>query len=93
MARTKTVTYFVGESSLCVAQGAFAITFYRPATNPDSGAASNPVKIDGVPIAAGGTFEVKQNVGDTDVTQYDVVFGAGAGENILYVIQILPSVN
>ena len=92
MARTRTVTSFVGETSLVVAQGAFAITFYRPATNPDTGAASNPVKVDGVPVAAGGTFEVKQNVGDTDTTQYDIVFGAGAGENILYVIQILPTV-
>ena len=91
MARTKTVTYFVGEAQLVLAQGAFAITFYRPTINPDSGAASNPVKVDGVPIAAGGTFEVKQNVGDTDFTQYDVVFGAGAGENMLYVIQILPN--
>lgn len=92
MAKTKTVTYFVGESALVVAEGAFAITFYRPTTNPDSGAASNPVKVDGVPVEAGGTFEVKQNVGDTDVTQYDVVFGSGAGENLLYVIQILPTV-
>lgn len=92
MAKTKTVTSFVGETSLVVAQGAFAITFYRPSTNPDTGAASNPVKVEGVPIAAGGTLEIKQNVGDVDVTQYDIVFGTGAGENIMYVIQILPTV-
>lgn len=89
MAKTRTITTFVGESSLILAEGCNAISFFRPTTNPVNSAASNNVKVDGVPIEAGTTYSIKQNVGDQDFSQYDVVFLGGAGEDILYVIRIM----
>jgi hypothetical protein len=89
MARTRTITTFVGESSLVLAEGCNAISFYRPTTNPVNSAASNDVKVDGIPIEAGSTYSIKQNVGDQDYSQYDVVFLGGAGEDMLYVIRIV----
>ena len=89
MAKTRTITTFVGESSLILAEGCNAISFFRPTTNPLNSAASNNVKVDGVPIEAGTTYSIKQNVGDQDFSQYDVVFLGGAGEDILYVIRIM----
>ena len=89
MAKTRTITTFVGESSLILAEGCNAISFFRPTTNPVNSAASNNVKIDGVPIEAGTTYSIKQNVGDQDFSQYDVVFLGGAGEDMLYIIRIM----
>jgi hypothetical protein len=89
MAKTRTITTFVGESSLILAEGCNAISFFRPTTNPVNSAASNNVKVDGVPIEAGTTYSIKQNVGDQDFSQYDVVFLGGAGEDMLYVIRIM----
>jgi hypothetical protein len=89
MAKTRTITTFVGESSLILAEGCNAISFFRPTTNPVNSAASNNVKVDGIPIEAGTTYSIKQNVGDQDFSQYDVVFLGGAGEDILYVIRIM----
>ena len=89
MAKTNTITTFVGESSLILAQGCNAISFFRPNTNPVNSAPSNNVKVDGIPIEAGSTYSIKQNVGDQDYSQYDVVFLGGAGEDMLYVIRIM----
>lgn len=89
MAKTRTITTFVGESSQILADGCNAISFFRPTTNPLNSAASNNVKVDGVPIEAGTTYSIKQNVGDQDFSQYDVVFLGGAGEDMLYVIRIM----
>ena len=89
MAKTRTITTFVGESSLILAEGCNAISFFRPTTNPVNSGASNNVKVDGVPIEAGTTYSIKQNVGDQDFSQYDVVFLGGAGEDMLYVIRIM----
>lgn len=89
MAKTRTITTFVGESSLILAEGCNAISFFRPTTNPLNSAASNNVKVDGIPIEAGTTYSIKQNVGDQDFSQYDVVFLGGAGEDMLYVIRIM----
>jgi len=89
MAKTRTITTFVGESSLILAEGCNAISFFRPTTNPLNSAASNNVKVDGVPIEAGTTYSIKQNVGDQDFSQYDVVFLGGAGEDMLYIIRIM----
>lgn len=92
MANTRTVTVFTGETSQFQAEGAFAISFYRPNTNPNNGAASNPVTVEGVPIESGSSLNIRQNVGDRDYTQYQIVFPAGGtGENLLYIIQILES--
>jgi hypothetical protein len=90
MANTKTITTFTGNPQEFYAAGAFAVSFYRPNTNPDSGAASNPVKVDGIPIESGSSLNIRQNVGDQDYSNYQITFPGGAGENILYVIRIMP---
>jgi hypothetical protein len=36
------------------------------------------------------SLNIRQNVGDQDFSQYDIVFPGGVGENILYVIRIMP---
>jgi hypothetical protein len=61
-----------------------AIAFFRPSTG------TNPVKVNGLPIEAGQTFYVEQNVGDIDRTQYQVTFQTGTGDNILHVVRTLP---
>ena len=90
MANTRTITTFTGKAQLFDAGGAYAVSFYRPNTNPYSGAASNAVTVDGIPVEAGSSLNVRQNVGDQDFSQYDIVFPGGAGENMLYVIRIMP---
>jgi len=90
MADTKTITTFAGKAPLFDAGGAFAVSFYRPNTNPYSSAASNPVTVDGIPIESGSSLNIRQNVGDRDFSQYDIVFPGGAGDNMLYVIRIMP---
>lgn len=90
MADTKTITTFAGKAQLFSADGAFAVSFYRPNTNPYSSAASNPVTVDGIPIESGSSLNIRQNVGDRDFSQYDIVFPGGAGDNMLYVIRIMP---
>ena len=90
MADTKTITTFAGKPQLFDAGGAFAVSFYRPNTNPYSGTASNAVTVDGIPIEAGSSLNIRQNVGDQDFTQYDIVFAGGTGDNMLYVIRIMP---
>lgn len=90
MADTKTITTFTGKAQLFNADGAFAVSFYRPNTNPYSAAASNPVTVDGIPIESGSSLNIRQNVGDQDYSQYDIVFPGGAGDNMLYVIRIMP---
>jgi hypothetical protein len=44
MANTRTITTFAGKAQLFDAGGAFAVSFYRPATNPYSGVAEYPAK-------------------------------------------------
>ena len=91
MANTRTVTVSQNETGQFQAQGAFAISFYRPNTNPNNGNASNPVTVDSIPIESGSSLNIRQNVGDKDYTQYQIVFKGGAGEDILYIIQVLES--
>ena len=90
MADTLTITTFTGKAQEFDAAGAFAVSFYRPNTNPYSGAASNPVTVDGIPIESGTSLNIRQNVGDKDYSSYDIVFPGGAGDNMLYVIRIMP---
>jgi hypothetical protein len=61
-----------------------AIAFFRPSTG------TNPVYVNGLPIEAGQTFYVEQNVGDIDRTQYQITFGTGAGANQLFVMRTIP---
>ena len=90
MADTKTITTFTGNPQEFYADGAFAVSFYRPNTNPYSGATSNPVTVDGIPVESGSSLNIRQNVGDQDYSNYQIVFPGGAGENMLYVIRIMP---
>ena len=89
MAKTKTITTSTGKSQLFDAGGAFAVSFYRPNTNAYTGVVSNNVTVDGIPIESGTSLNIRQNVGDNDHSQYDIVFTGGAGENMLYVIRIM----
>ena len=79
--KTNSVTQFVGKNSM-VTSDCIAIAFFRPLT-------SNAVSINGIPIEAGQTLSINQNVGDFDVTQYQVMFTSGASTNELYVVRTL----
>lgn len=79
---TNTTFEFVGQTKSITAD-CFAISFFRPTT-------SNPVSINGLPIEAGQTLTIEQNVGQIDRSHYDVVFGAGVNSNELHIIRIIP---
>jgi len=90
MAKTETITTYTAVAKLQDAGGAYAISFYRPSQSV-AGVNSNAVTVDGIPIESGNTLSIRQNVGDEDHHQYDIVFpSGGAGENILYIIRIVP---
>ena len=82
MAKTNVIVTTEGKSkaleSLCI-----SIAFYRPT-------GSNPFTINGIPVEDGKTLTINQNVGDFDITKYQLVFQAGAGDNECYVIKIVP---
>lgn len=80
--KTYTITEFYGRNQMIESQ-CFSISFTRPL-------GTNPVYVNGLPIADGQTFSINQNVGDLDTSKYDIVFGAGAGDNELYVVRIVP---
>jgi hypothetical protein len=48
------------------------------------------VRVNGIPIEAGQTFSIGQNVGDADHSAYEIVFTSGADTNELYVTRIMP---
>jgi hypothetical protein len=81
--KTSTQSIYVAKSQVIEGQGAFAISFFRPTT-------SNAVRVNGIPIEAGQTFSIGQNVGDADFSQYEIVFTSGANTNELYVTRIMP---
>ena len=81
--KTTTQTIYVAKSQVVEGQGCYAISFFRPTT-------SNPVRIEGVPIEAGQTFSIGQNVGDADFSKYEIVFTTGANTNELYITRIMP---
>jgi hypothetical protein len=85
MAKTKTLFQFVGKSENFGAYGCFSINFYRPLTG------TNPVSVDGVPIEAGSSLSISQNVGDSDHSFYEIAFTETvAGANALHITRILP---
>jgi hypothetical protein len=52
---------------------------------------SNPVSINGFPLAEGQTLRIEQNVGDVDRTQYNVQFTQdGVKTNECYCFRTLP---
>jgi len=83
MARTTTENIYYGKSQQITADGCYAISFFRPST-------SNPVNVAGIPLEAGQTLSIKQNVGDEDWSTYEIVFSAGAFTNEMYVTKIMP---
>ena len=81
--KTSTQTNFYGRST-SIDSYCYSIAFFRPNnTNAD-------VAVNGIPIAAGQTLTINQNVGDIDQSRYEIVFTNGANPNELYVIKILP---
>ncbi len=83
MARTRTENLYYGKSQQIEADGCFAISFFRPST-------SNPVQVNGIPLEAGQTLSIKQNVGDEDWSIYEVVFYSGTATNEIHVTKIMP---
>jgi hypothetical protein len=79
--KTNTTTQFFGKNGFATSD-CIAIAFFRPTT-------SNAVSVNGIPIEAGQTFSISQNVGDFDISQYEIVFTSGASTNELYVIRTL----
>ena len=78
MAITRTQVLFYGRSTNVEADGCYSIAFFRPTASS-------------VPIEAGQTLTIEQNVGDQDFTSYDIVFyPAGGSENELFVIKVMP---
>jgi hypothetical protein len=80
--KTNTTNFFVGEETM-VTSNCIAIAFYRPTTN------SNDVSVNGIPIEAGNTLSISQNVGDLDVSIYEVKFTSSASQNKLFVLRTL----
>lgn len=85
--KTRSETIFVGSSQQFSADGCYAISFFRP---DSSIIATNLVRVNGVPIAAGQAFAIGQNVGDEDWSNYSIVFESGAGQDEIHITRIMP---
>lgn len=84
MAKTRTEVLSYARPQIIEADGCFAITFIRPT-------GKNPVMVNGYALADGQALQIQQNVGDTDHSNYDVVFtNTTAGLNDLTIIKIMP---
>lgn len=94
MANTKTQNLFYAKSQYTEAGGCFSIAFFRPTLAADGTTATSNVRVNGIPIEAGQTLTIAQNVGDQDWSSYEVVFyPSGGSENELYAIKIVPEGN
>jgi hypothetical protein len=82
MSRTTTQTNFYGKST-SIESYCLAISFTRPSTG------TSEVQINGLPLAAGQTLSISQNVGDIDNSRYEIRFD-NAGLNELWVVRVLP---
>jgi hypothetical protein len=90
MAITRTQVLFYGKSTFVEADGCYSIAFFRPTTNSDIAVTSN-VNVAGIPLEAGQTLTIEQNVGDQDFTSYEITFyPSGGSANELYVIKVMP---
>lgn len=78
---TTTEIQYIGEATMLTSD-CIAIAFNRPT-------GSNPVNVNGYPLADGQTLTISQNTGDIDRSQYQLYFGAGAGANECYVFRTL----
>lgn len=75
-------TQYVGENKM-ITSDCFAITFKRVT-------GSNPVSVNGYPLADGESLQFEQTENHLDRTQYNVVFGTGGTGNELYVFRTIP---
>jgi hypothetical protein len=82
MSRTTTQTNFYGRST-SIESYCLAISFTRPSTG------TSEVQINGLPLAAGQTLSISQNVGDIDNSRYEIRFD-NVGLNELWVVRVLP---
>ena len=90
MASTRTQVLFYGKSQHIEADGCYSIAFFRPTAGNNSQVTA-PVQINGVPIEAGQTLTIEQNVGDIDTSSYEIVFyNDGTQVNEMFVIKIMP---
>ena len=76
---TNTLFEYVGDYKMQESD-CIAIAFFRPTT-------SNPVSVNGLPLEAGQTLRIEQNVGDIDRTQYEIIFSTGTATNECYVMR------
>jgi hypothetical protein len=81
--KTSTQTNFYGLTT-SIESYCLSIAFFRPNN------ANADVQVNGIPIAAGQTLSINQNVGDLDTSRYEIVFTTGANPNELFVIKVLP---
>lgn len=79
---TNTLFEYVGDYKM-QESNCIAIAFFRPTT-------SNPVSVNGLPLEAGQTLRIEQNVGDIDRSQYEIIFTDGASTNECYVMRTVP---
>jgi len=80
--RTTTQTNFYGKST-SIESFCYAISFTRPSTG------TSEVQVNGIPLAAGHTLSISQNVGDIDNSRYEIRFD-DSGLNELWVVRIIP---
>ena len=80
--RTTSQTNFYGRST-SIESYCLAISFTRPTTG------TSGVQINGIPLVAGQTLSISQNVGDIDNSRYEIRFD-DAGLNELWVVKVLP---
>jgi hypothetical protein len=80
--RTTTQTNFYGKST-SIESFCYAISFTRPSTG------TSEVQVNGIPLAAGQTLSISQNVGDIDNSRYEIRFD-DSGLNELWVVRIIP---
>jgi hypothetical protein len=80
--RTTTQTNFYGKST-SIESFCYAISFTRPSTG------TSEVQVNGIPLAAGQTLSISQNVGDIDNSRYEIRFD-DLGLNELWVVRIIP---
>jgi len=83
MKKTNTEVAYYGKNE-AIRANCFSIAFFRPT-------GSNPVFVNTIPLEAGQTLTLNQNVDHIDVSWYDIEFdSAGGSTNELYVIRIVP---
>jgi len=88
--QTETTTEYHGDNNEGIESYCISIAFFRPTTSR-AGNPTSDVVVNNIPIEAGATFRIGQNVGDIDTTRYSLTFLPEVGtDNELYIIRITP---